>query len=66
MSVPRPVYPILSGAVPFSSLKRWALQVARRRGLQRAKITCARKLAIILHRMWIEETNFRWGNLTPN
>lgn len=55
---------ILSGTVPFSSLKRWALQVARRRGLQRAKIACARKLAIILHRMWIEETDFRWGKET--
>jgi transposase len=52
---------ILSKAVPFSSLKRWAMAVARRRGLQRAKIACARKLAIILHRMWIEQTDFRWS-----
>ena len=54
----------LSGSTPYSSLKRWALQVAKRRGLQRAKIACARKLAIILHRMWIEETDFRWGKET--
>ena len=55
---------ILSGATPNSSLKRWALQLAKRRGLQRAKIACARKLAIILHRMWIDETDFRWGKET--
>ncbi len=55
---------ILSGVTPTSSLKRWALQLAKRRGLQRAKIACARKLAIILHRMWIDETDFRWGKET--
>lgn len=52
---------ILSAATPYSSLKCWAMQVAKRRGMQRAKIACARKLATILHRMWIEETDFRWG-----
>ena len=55
---------ILSQATPYSSLKSWAMQVAKRRGLQRAKIACARKLAIILHRMWIDETDFRWGKET--
>ena len=55
---------ILSKETLYSSLKRWAMQVAKRRGLQRAKIACARKLAIILHRMRIEETDFRWGKET--
>ncbi len=55
---------ILSKATPYSSLKSWAMQVAKRRGMQRAKIACARKLAIILHRMWIDETDFRWGKET--
>ncbi len=40
------------------------MQVAKRRGLQRAKVACARKLSTILHRMWIEETDFRWGKET--
>jgi transposase len=52
---------ILCRSVPFSSLKRWTMAVAKRRGPQRAKIACARKLAIILHRMWLEEADFRWG-----
>lgn len=51
---------ILSRETPYSSLKRWAIQVARRRGLKRAKIACARKLAVILHRMWVDETDFQW------
>ncbi len=55
---------ILSKTTTFSSLKSWAMQVAKRRGLQRAKIACARKLAIILHRMWSDETDFRWGKET--
>lgn len=55
---------ILSRQTPYSSLKRWAMQVAKRRGLKRAKIACARKLAVILHRMWVDETNFRWGKET--
>ena len=52
---------ILSRSTPYSSLKSWAMQVAKRRGMKRAKIACARKLAIILHRMWIDENDFRWG-----
>jgi len=55
---------ILSRETPYSSLKRWAMEVAKRRGLKRAKIACARKLAVILHRMWVDETNFRWGKET--
>ncbi len=55
---------ILSRETPYSSLKRWAMQVAKRRGLKRAKIACARKLAVILHRMWVDQTDFRWGKET--
>ena len=39
---------LLTRAVRFSSLKRWALEVARRRGMRRAKVALARKLAVIL------------------
>jgi transposase len=52
---------ILSRVTRFSSLKRWALDVAKRRGLKRAKVALARKLATILHRMWIDGTTFHWG-----
>ena len=52
---------MLSRVTRFSSLKRWALDVARRRGLKRAKVALARKLATVLHRMWVDGTSFRWG-----
>jgi transposase len=35
--------------------------VAKRRGLKRAKVTPARKLATVLHRMWVDGASFRWG-----
>ena len=39
---------------------RRGLEVAKRRGNKRAKVAVARKLAVILHRMWIDGTTFRW------
>ena len=51
---------LLSPRTRFSVLKRWGLEVAKRRGLKRAKVAVARKLAVILHRMWIDGTTFRW------
>jgi transposase len=44
-----------------SALKRWAVEVARRRGAKRAKVALARKLAGVLHRMWADATDFRLG-----
>jgi transposase len=52
---------ILSRPVRFSGLKRWAMEVAQRRGLKRAKVALARKLACVLHRMWRDGSEFRWG-----
>ncbi len=43
-----------------SPLKTWGLAVARRRGMAKATIAVARRLAVILHRMWLDNTPFRW------
>ena len=45
----------------WSTLRAWGMQVAKRRGMARARIAVARKLAVILHRMWADGTEFRWG-----
>ena len=45
----------------WSSLKAWGMRLAKTRGHRRAVIAVARKLAVILHRMWIDDTQFRWG-----
>jgi transposase len=51
---------LLSRVTRFSALKQWGLAVAKRRGMKRAKVAVARKIAVILHRMWIDGTKFRW------
>jgi hypothetical protein len=35
------------------------MRVAARQGAKRAKIALARKLAVIMHRMWIDGTEFK-------
>jgi transposase len=45
----------------WSSLRAWGIQIAKRRGLGRARVAVARKLAIILHRLWSDATEFRFG-----
>ncbi|MBB6414334.1 transposase [Mesorhizobium sangaii] len=39
-------------------LKSWAMRIARRAGMKKAKVALARKLAVILHRMLADETLF--------
>ncbi len=51
---------LLSRVTRFSALKRWGMDVAKRRGTKRAKVALARKIGVILHRMWVDATNFRW------
>lgn len=52
---------MLTRSQKFSTLKRWAMAVARRRGQKRATVALARKLATVLHRMWVSGTDFRFG-----
>ncbi|MBV8888553.1 MAG: hypothetical protein JO305_02685 [Alphaproteobacteria bacterium] len=40
------------------------MAVARRRGLHRAIVAVARKLAVILHRIWIDGTTFNGSRET--
>jgi transposase len=52
---------MLTRAGKSSTLKRWALEVAKRRGMRRAKVALARKRASILHRMRVDGSGFRFG-----
>src|SRR4051812_5293660 len=54
---------ILTRAVTGSDLKSWALGVARRAGMRKAKVALARKLAVVLHRMLADGTTFMASNL---
>lgn len=52
---------LLSRITRFSKLKRWGMEVAKRRGSKRAKVALARKIGVILHRMWVDGTTYRWS-----
>jgi transposase len=44
-----------------SKLRAWGVAVARRRGAKRARVAVARKLAVIMHRMWVSGSRFETG-----
>jgi hypothetical protein len=40
-----------------------AMQIARRRGMKKAIVALARRLAVIMHRNWVDSTEFSWTRL---
>jgi transposase len=53
---------LLTRVPKWSTLKAWGMRLVKRTGLRKAKVAVARKLAVILHRMWIDRTEFTWSN----
>jgi transposase len=53
---------LLTRVAKWSTLKAWGVRLAKRSGLRKAKVAVARKLAVILHRMWIEGAEFKWSS----
>ena len=51
---------LLTRVTRWSTLKAWGTAIAKRRGLRRATVAVARKLSVILHRMWADGSEFRW------
>jgi transposase len=45
----------------WCALKSWAVRLAARRGLSKAKVALARKLAVVLHKMWITGEPYRFA-----
>jgi transposase len=46
----------------WSSLKAWGVRLAKRVGMNKAKVAVARKLAVLMHRMWMSGEEFNWSN----
>ena len=44
----------------WSWLKAWAMKIARHRGMKKAIVALARRLAVIMHRIWVDGTEFCW------
>ncbi len=53
---------LLTRVAKWSALKAWGMRIAKRSGIRKAKVAVARKLAVILHRMWIDGTEFNWSS----
>jgi transposase len=51
---------LLVRSVKWSWLKAWAMQIARRRGMKKAIVALARRLAVVMHRIWTDGSEFRW------
>jgi ABC-type protease/lipase transport system fused ATPase/permease subunit len=52
---------ILTVVRKWSWLKAWAMNIAKRRGHQKAIVALARRLAVIMHRIWSDGTQFQWS-----
>jgi transposase len=51
---------MLLRSAKWSWLKAWAMKIARHRGMKKAIVALARRLAVIMHRIWVDGTEFRW------
>jgi transposase len=51
---------MLVRSAKWSWLKAWAMKIARHRGMKKAIVAMARRLAVIMHRIWVDGTEFRW------
>ena len=51
---------MLMHSAKWSWLKAWAMKIARHRGRNKAIVALARRLAVIMHRIWVDGTEFRW------
>lgn len=53
---------LLTRAPQWCKLKAWGHRLWKRIGFKKAKIAVARKLAVIMHRMWRDGTDFIWSS----
>jgi transposase len=56
---------LLTRVEKWSALKAWGVRLAKRSGMKKATVAVARKMAVIMHRMWIEGDAFRWSAAEP-
>src|SRR6516164_4088331 len=57
---------MLVRSAKWSWLKGWAMKIVRHRGMKKAIVALARRLAVIMQRVWVDGTAFRWTReITP-
>ncbi|HEV2349286.1 MAG TPA: IS110 family transposase [Terriglobia bacterium] len=57
---------VLTSTKNWCALKAWGMKIAKRHGFSKARIAVARKLAIILCKMWLREQDFCWTKVPAN
>jgi transposase len=55
---------ILRPSMRRTPIKAWGLRIAKRSSLKNARVAVARKLAVTMHRMWVDGEEFRWSEAT--
>ncbi|NSX83275.1 hypothetical protein GOM44_02185 [Wolbachia endosymbiont of Atemnus politus] len=50
--------PCLQSVRRIFKLKSWGLKLAKKKGMKKAIVAVARKLAVIMHRMLVDKTEF--------
>ncbi|MCA1444917.1 IS110 family transposase [Ensifer sp. IC4062] len=53
---------LLTRVEKWSALKAWGLRIAKRNGMKKAAVAVARKMAVIMHRVWATGETFRWSS----
>ena len=56
---------LLTRVQKWSALKAWGIRLAKRTGMKKAKVAVARKLAVMMHCMWLTGEPFRWSETEP-
>jgi transposase len=49
---------LISRSGQWSKLKAWGVKIAKRSSMKNACVAVARKLAVVMHRMWVDGTQF--------
>lgn len=52
---------LLTRVQRWTALKAWGIKLARRIGINRARAAVARKMAVLMHKMLVTGTDFRWS-----
>jgi transposase len=48
-----------------SWLRTWGLAIRKKKGHRKAVVAIARKMAVVLHQMWLTSSDFRWTREEP-
>jgi len=54
---------MLTRSKKWSRLRSWGVRLAQRNGFKAASTAVARKLAVVMHRMWVDGTDFAYGDV---